>query len=152
MKIFKVYTAGKMSGLSFSEQFDWRREIDRLIKDRCEDLSIPTCSVRFIHPPLYYQYDKCWHQSEKEVKNWELHQVRDSDIVVVNLDGIESSVGTHFELATVDAVNSFGHKHIFVIGVGNPNQELHPWIELCLHRRESNFEDAAEYIANYLLV
>lgn len=148
----KIYTAGKMAGLSLDEQMSWRLEFERCLKDMLKYRGIPHNHVRIVHPPVYYTYGRNYHKTEREVKNWDLNQVRASDIVVVKLDDVSSSIGTHYELATVDAINSFGNKHIFVIGVGDSNVELHPWIEDTLHRREESFEDASQYIVDYLLV
>ena len=145
MKHFKIYTAGKMAGLSYEEQMGWRKEIERLIRQKTE------ANITFIHPLAYYRYDKTEHKSEREVKSWDLNQVKDSDIVIVNLSDIADSIGTHYELGVIDAMNSFGYKHIYVIGVGKPNTN-HPWIDLTLLRQEDNFEDAAEYVVNYLLL
>lgn len=146
MKTYKIYTAGKMFGLSFEEQMGWRKNIEQLIRQRTD---VP---LRFVHPPLYFRYDKREHKSEREVKQWELSQVRDSDIVIVNLNGVNDSTGTHYELSMADAVNSFGNKHIYIIGIGKSDTQVHPWIELSLLRSEEEYEKAADYIADYLLV
>jgi len=141
----KIYTAGKMSGLSYTEQTAWRIDFEEAL------LSKASCKVTIVNPPMYYNYLSQNHNSEAEVKEWDLNQVRDSDIVVVNLQGIESSIGTHFELGFINAINSFGGKHIYVVGIGNP-KKLHPWIDLSMFRCEPDVESAADYIANYLLV
>lgn len=148
---YKIYTAGKMAGLSPCEQMEWRKKIETSVRHAAEIAGVPQAEIKFIHPPQFYQYGETYYQTEKEVKNWDLNQVRNSDIVIVNLDTVETSIGTHYELGMVDAINSFGNKHIFVIGVGGKDISLHPWIEDTLHRREEKYEDAADYIANYLL-
>lgn len=149
---YRIYTAGKMAGLSCGEQMAWRKQIETAIRRAADTAGISKSDIIFIHPPEFYQYGQTYFQSEKEVKDWDLNQVRNSDIVIVNLDTVETSIGTHYELAMVDAVNAFGNKHIFVIGIGRKGKELHPWIEESLHRRESDYDDAADYIVNYLLV
>lgn len=146
MKTFRIYTAGKMYGLSFDEQMNWRKQIENKIR------VLSDVSLQFIHPPLFYKYDEKNHQTEREVKEWELNQIRNSDIVIVSLDGVNDSIGTHFELSTADAVNSFGNKFIYIIGIGKSKEPLHPWIEASLFRKEENYADAAEYITNYLLI
>lgn len=150
--MFKIYTAGKMAGLDFCEQMGWRRNIENVIRQVADNRGVPQSKFQFVHPPEYYQYGTYYFQSEKEVKDWDLNQVRNSDIIIVDLDTIDDSIGTHFELGMADAVNSFGNKHIFVIGIGDKNKELHPWILESLHRREETYEDAARYIVDYLLV
>ena len=141
----KIYTAGKMSGLSYGEQMNWRSEFEKALLSKA---SVP---VTVVNPPAYYNYLADNHNSEAEVKEWDLNQVRDSGIVVVNLNDIESSIGTHFELGFINAINSFGNKHIYVVGIGSA-EKLHPWISLSLFRCEPDVESAADYIANYLLI
>lgn len=135
-----------MAGLTYEEQMRWRYKIEALIKSKTSR------QITFVHPPVFYTYDNHFHQSEREVKDWDINQVRDSDIVIVNLDGVNSSVGTHYELSLIDAINSFGNKHIYLIGIGKSEEPIHPWIQCSLHRHEEDFEDAADYIIGYLLI
>lgn len=147
MKTYKIYTAGAMSGRTFAEQMNWRMRIDHEIRNKTD------APIQFIHPPMYYEYGAHLEKCDDEVKQWETAQIRDSDIVIVNLEGANDSVGTHYELATADAVNAFGNRHIYIIGLGNSDVEhVHPWIRLSLHREEENYAKAAEYIVNYLLL
>ena len=81
---------------------------------------------------------------------WDLSQIRESDIVVVNLNNIADSIGTHMELGFIEALNQTGSKHIYVIGIGQANCN-HPWFNEVLHRREDTVDDAANYICTYLL-
>ena len=134
-----------MGGISLYQQMEWRMKLEQLVKNQTNE------SVRFIHPPVFYTYGEDLHKTDSEVREWDLAQVKDSDIVVFDLSTISSSIGTIMELATVDAMNQFGYKHIFSIGVGKPDTE-HPWITSCLLRQEDTLEDAANYITNYLLV
>lgn len=139
----KIYTAGKMSGLTLNEQVGWRNEFASLV----EDLGV---SVNVVIPPLYYDPgDPDAANIEAEAKEWDLAQIRDSDIVVINLDGIEDSIGTHYELGYINAINSFGNKHIYVVGFGG-KKELHPWIKLTLFHWEPNVIGAADFVAKYL--
>lgn len=145
-KIFKIYTVGKMKGISFAEQMEWRLRIESLIKSRTDK------TVTFIHPPFFYNYEQKDYNSEREIKEWELNQVKQCNILIVNLDDINNSVGSHFEISTAEAVNSMGNKYIYIIGVGKSKEPINPWIELSLFRNENKFEDAATYIADYLLI
>lgn len=150
---YRIYTAGKMAGLSSYDQMEWRKRIENRVRQAASNAGISQSQIIFIHPPCFYEYGENYHQSEREVKEWDLNQVRTSDIVIVDLDTVESSIGTHYELATVDAVNAFGGKHIFVIGIGGGvDKELHPWIADTMHHHEYNYDDAARYIVNYLMV
>ena len=141
----KIYTCGKMSNLSFDEQMEWRINFQLCMQ------SITDTPITYIHPPLYYNYEHTNHKTEAEIKVWELNQIRSSDIVIVNLNDINKSVGSHFELGFIDAINMFGNKHIYVIGVGDTSH-VHPWIELNLFRHEPDIASACQYIKDYLLV
>ena len=112
---YRIYTAGKMAGLSKRDQIGWRYKIEQCVRDAADMFGIPQSSLKFIHPPVYYTYGEKHYQSEKEIKDWDINQVCKSDIVIVNLDSVDDSIGTHYELATVDAVNSFNNKHIFAV-------------------------------------
>lgn len=143
IKDYKIYTAGKMGGLSYSEQIRWRKELERRIKSETDK------RVTFVHPPDFYQYGDM--VDEKEVYEWDVSQLKDSDIVVVNLSDIADSIGTHIEIGIIAAMNQFGYKHIHMIGVGKPNTD-HPWIKMGMLRCVDTIEDASCYIMDYLLI
>lgn len=143
MKTYKIFTAGKMGGLSYDEQIKWRKDFETILRSRCNK------SLIFVHPPMFYQYGD--ETNEREAREWEINQLKDSDIVVVNLTTIADSIGTHIELGIIKAMNEFGYKHIHLIGVGEPNVS-HPWIQMGMLRQENTLEDAADYISTYLLL
>ena len=147
MKEDKIYTCGKMSGISYSQQMQWRQILEAFVKDKYDGNS----SIKFIHPPQFFNYDKILHKSEREILDWEMKQIHDSDILVVDLDGIDSTIGSHMELGAVQGINRFGDKYIFVIGIGK-EENLHPWIKETCMRIENSYCDAAKYIVEYLLV
>lgn len=143
MKTYKIFTAGKMGGLSYDEQMKWRKDFETILRSRCDK------SLTFVHPPMFYQYGD--ETNEREARMWEISQLKDSDIVVVDLTTIADSIGTHIELGIIEAMNEFGYKHIHLIGVGEPNVS-HPWIQMGMLRQENTLEDAADYILTYLLL
>lgn len=143
MKTYKIYTAGKMGGLSYDEQMKWRKELEDIIRSKCDK------SLTFVHPPMFYQYDN--DADEAEAKEWDIAQLMDSDIVVVDLATIADSIGTHIELGIIEAMNRRGDKHIHLVGVGKPNVN-HPWIQMGMLRQEDILEDVADFIINYLLL
>ena len=152
MKEYQIYTAGKMSGLGFAEQMEWRTNIERSIRHALADRD-NSCIVQFVHPPYYYTYGSDEHKTEREIKEWDTTRVMQSNIVIVNTDHVNDSTGTHYELAMCDAINRLTLNHIFVIGVGETKPEdLHPWIAESIMRYEQNIEDAAAYITDYLLI
>jgi len=134
-----------MLGLTYDEQMEWRENLTR-------ELSVRTNkSVKLYHPPRYYTYDFQRHKTEKEVMKWDLEHLKLCQIMVVNLNGIKDSIGTIYEIATANAVNSLCDKHIYILAFGDDNN-LHPWIKESIFRYEESIEKIAEYIAEYLLV
>lgn len=142
MSEYRIYTISKMKGASREQWFKWRLEFS----ERLDYLANEKYKV--IHPPVYYNYNMQG-ITEKEVKEFELNKLRTCDIAVVYLDGINDSVGSHFELGYIDAINSMGNKHIFVVGIGD-DSEVHPWISESLFKRVDTVNDAAELIAHKL--
>lgn len=144
----KIYTSGKMSGLSKKESMVWRNEIEKSINlYKAYDCFAP----KFIHPPMFFNYEEENHKSQREIFEWEISAVINCDIVILNLDGVKESIGTHMELGAIASANRLG-KDIKVVAVGKIPDDLHPWIECSWLRHEENLSDAAVYIADYLLI
>lgn len=144
-KTFKIFTSGKMGGLTFSQQMKWRINLENEVKEHLKKLNNPP-KVVFIHPPEFFDYE---FPNQDIAKEWEINQLMDSDIAVFNLSNINDSIGTHIELGIVYAVNKLSNKHITTIGIGKPDTD-HPWIKTfcCL----DNEKEAAEFIYKYLLI
>ena len=96
MKELKIYLAGKMSGLSHAEMINWRIEISKKL---LEIVRFYSCNLDIINPVYYYNFEKQDYQSDKEVKEFDLKHVVTSDIVIVNLDGLNTSDGTKYEVS-----------------------------------------------------
>ena len=101
--------------------------------------------IEFVNPYNYYNYENHMHKTEKEIMLWELRKVRECDLLVVNLDRINESVGGVFEI--IEAHNN----GIGVIGINENRYEVHPWIMEYVERVEDNFYDLCSYIAKYYM-
>ncbi len=135
-----------MSGLSEQEQLEWRLLAEKSTNDDFR-------RALFVNPPEYYSYFKKEHHTELEIMRWELEQIRSSDVVLLNLDGINDSVGTHIELGYINAINSTQPKTIFVVAFGgNDFKSLHPWIRESIFRHEPTMNAAINYIVDYILL
>ena len=124
-KALKIYLAGKMSGLKFDEMYEWRKYLrDKLLA--CADCVGYKLSV--INPVVYFNFENERYQSEKEVMDYDLAHVSTSDIIIVNLDGLNTSDGTKYELKEAYdngiPVIAFGERDIY--------EKLHPWTKLYL--------------------
>lgn len=129
----QFYLAGGISGLSFDESNKWR-----------EILKSALWSAKVINPVDYYNYDVRMHDTEKEIRNFELNLVRHSDLVIVNFNQ-PSSIGTAQELAV-----AYEHR-IPAIGLNENHYELHPWLVECVDKMFYSMDDLIEYVKNYYM-
>lgn len=146
MSKHKLYMAGKMKDLTAEEAIMWAKEIDH-------QLQFAGVQDKYIMhiPANFYNYEKCRDGfTEKEIMNFDLCQVRRCDILIVNLKDINGSVGSHFEIATAFAENSFGSKHIAIIGLGK-TENIHPWIVESLDKNCETIDDLVDYLVEYYL-
>lgn len=134
MKKFKIYQAGKMSGLTMEEMNEWREEATNrfeFISDLIQTLN-PCHFYNFeIDPSTYTDF---------EVKEFDLWLVKNCDLVLVNLD-YPDSIGTAIELHMAQEWK------IPVISFGTAKN--HPWIELCITKRCETLEDAIDHICKF---
>lgn len=138
MKNFQIYLAGAMSDISFDESEIWRLEAVDYFKNLECDYNIKT-----INPNDYYNFLIKIHETEKEIIRFDLHKVRTSNLILVNLKG--KSIGTAMELQ--HAID----RGIPIIGFKEDEDILHPWLEYTCDRVFSNIGDCLEYIKNYYL-
>ena len=135
---FKIYLSGKMGGLPHEEYTKWRNEITILLTKNCKN-------VQIFDPAQRYNYEKHAHQTEKEVMRYELRQVLSSDLVILKLDGANTSVGTMFEVAYAFKNN------IPSIGIAHTDKDIHTWLEEACDRIETSHYDVVKYIREYYL-
>lgn len=131
MKTIKIYTMG-------GNDMAWRRRFE-------ESYLCGDNLISFIHPPLCKA-----EMSDEEFAEWNIYQIYGSDIVVVNIGEIDNI--NLYEIGIIDAINAFDNKHIFVIGIGEYNEQLQPHIKSAIFHYEPNYEDAIDYIQKYLSV
>lgn len=145
MKILKIYEAGKMSGLSFEEMNIWRLELKVQLQLAAE---VSGYKVQVINPVDYYNFEEKKYQSEEEVRDFDLNHVITSDVIVVNLEGLNSSDGTKIELHDAKY-----HNRIPVIAFGDRKlyDNLHPWVKENITRVEEKVEDVVRYIQEFYM-
>lgn len=145
MEVFSVYIAGGMSGIPYDEYKSRRNNVkDKLFKYYENNCDSYPYILYVTDPSDYYNYDNQVHKSEKEVMNFELNRVRNSNIIVVDFLNVYS-LGTMTELA-------IAHEHrIPIIGINDMNNELHPWqVEMC-DRIFDTVEDTVQYVGEFYL-
>lgn len=141
----KIYLAGKMSGLSFEKMNSWRKELKTRLRSAAD---ISGYRLQVINPVEFYNFEDKRHQTEEEAEDYDLAHVTTSNIIIVNLEGLNSSDGTKLELHDASY-----HNKIPVIAFGSHNlyEALHPWIKRDITRTEENMGAVIRYIQDFYM-
>lgn len=134
-----------MGGLTYEEMNAWRIEANICLLDMAGYYSE---KINVINPVLYYNFEEKRHQSEIEVEEYDLAHVVSSDIIIVNLEGLQDSIGTIIELH-----DAHYHHKIPVIAFGDKKlyDDLHPWVKNDITRVEDNIDDVVAYIQDFYM-
>jgi nucleoside 2-deoxyribosyltransferase len=146
MKRIKIYLAGKMMGLQLEDMSSWREELKNKILREADDR---WWDALVINPVDYYNFEEHRHQSEEEVEEYDLGHVITSDLIVVNLDGLNTSDGSKLEIHDAH----YNH-NIPVIAFGDRSlyDNLHPWTKMDITRVENDIDGVVEYIKDFYLI
>lgn len=128
-----IYMSGGMSNVT-----------DEVIqkREKLAEMMEALDNFRVFKPWEFYNYNIKLHESEREIMNYELYQLKHSDIVIVDLID-PKSIGTAMELAVA-------HEHgIPIIGYNPYNNKLHPWITEMCHRIFKTTVDLGHYVGRY---
>lgn len=140
METCRIYLSGGMGSLSFEEQSRWRQQIQDAIKFNYE------CSKKpiYFNPVDYYNFEEVRYKTQREVMEFDLNALRNSDLVIVNFNDPES-LGTCSELAIAYDMK------IPIVGINKDNKVLHPWLIEFTSRMCENIEEAVEYVVDFYL-
>ena len=143
----KIYLSGAMGGLSVPEQKYWRNQVKTAIMSQL-DISGTMKMPVFHSPPDYYPYVKdinySERKSEREVMEFDLYQVRHSDLIIVNFDH-PNSIGTAMELMLAKEY------HIPVVGLNAEGHELHSWLSECCIRICDSMNELVTHVVDFYL-
>lgn len=140
MESVKIYLSGAMGSLSFEEQSKWRKQIINTINFNYDCEKKPV----FFNPVDYYNFEEVKYKTQREVMNFDLNALRNSNLVIVNFND-PSSLGTCAELAIAYDMK------IPIVGINKDKKELHPWLECFCDRMCENIKEAAEYVVEFYL-
>ena len=141
MESVKIYLSGGMSGLTFEEQSKWRSKItDAVLFGGYEYEKKPI----FFNPVGYYNFYEKKHKSEDEIMEFDLYNLRKSDLVIVNFND-EKSIGTAMELMLAKEL------HIPIIGLNKDGKEIHPWLECSCNRICNDMWELVSHIVDFYL-
>lgn len=141
METFKIYLSGSMSDSTWEEQTKWRKNFRDAINFGDYDCKK---RVSFFDPTQYYNFQEKRHNNEREIMDFDLYNLRNSDIVVVNLKN-SKSLGTMSELILAHELR------IPVIGWNPNNESLHPWMECCITRICKDMRETVEHVVEFYL-
>ena len=146
--IKNVYLAGAMECYGISNKAkEWR--------DYAKEFFEKYSNFRAISPTDFYEYGKKYHTNENEVFKFDLHKIKESSVVLVNLANLRKSVGTCDEIMYAYMNN------IPVVGFLDIDRNLsteeiielvHPWKYLQINRIETGSKamlNAMNYIMEY---
>lgn len=141
MRGYKIYLSGSMCGSTWEEQTKWRRQVRDAILYGDYDYKK---KAEFFDPTQYYNFEEVRHKSELEAMEFDLYNLRNSNLVVVNFNNV-TSIGTAMELMLAKEL------HIPVIGLNKDSTELHPWLECCCNRICDNMRELVSHIVDFYL-
>ena len=141
MEDVRIYLSGAMSLLTFEEQSRWRSNIINAIKYGDYDfIKRPV----FFNPINYFNFEEKKHKTEREIMEFDLYNLKKSDVVIVNFNN-PSSIGTAMELAIANEYK------IPVIAFGANGKEIHPWLLESCNRICDNMKEIVDYIVKFYL-
>lgn len=144
MREMKIYLCGKMSGLTFKEMNRWRELVKHELKQKNIALG-NHIDLKTVNPVDYYNFQEHIEQSNKEVMQYDLRHVKTSDLVIANVNGLDTSIGSIIEIYEAYSkgipVISLGEKRVY--------DKLHPWIKECIMRHEDSIADLISYISEF---
>lgn len=141
METFKICLSGGMSGLSFEEQTKWRKQIrDAILFGEYDYQKKPI----FFDPTQFYNFEEKRYKTEYEIMEFDLYNLRNSNLVVVNFNA-PNSIGTAMELMLAKELN------IPIIGLNKDKNELHPWLVCCCNRICDDVRELVSHIVDFYL-
>ena len=127
------YLGGGMTNLPPDERNGWRVEMEELFSEYYH--------VNVFNPCNHWDVDG-FIANDREVMNYDLRKLKNSDVLVVNFND-PASLGTMAEIATAYEVR------IPIIGICPAENwgDVHPWAKLMCDRVFETIEDAYEYLS-----
>ena len=130
MSKLRVYLSGAMSDIPKNDSTVWRH----YVKVQLPELS-------FFNPWDHWDFDM-ENVEEREAMNFDLWQLRRSDLVVVNFNYVKS-LGTMAELAIAY------DRGIPILGIATGNDPLHPWQTSMCQKLFSDVDSCIEYLREH---
>ena len=133
MSKLKIYLSGAIRKVDENFQ-NWR--------DKCNQIKYDGfyINLKFIDPNSYFNYTDKLPKNDKQCIDLFMWQVENSDVLLVNLDYSENSIGTCMEIEHAYCNN------IPVVTFGNKPDTWYPWAKERSSVIFDELEEALEYI------
>ncbi len=145
MRNYFIYLAGGMCKFG-KEKFNKGNEWRIYCKNALEGHEC-NYKVRVINPNDFFNFveEPKRYKTQREVMEFDLNKVRNSDLIIVNFNDIYS-LGSMAEIAIAY------EKRIPIIGLDVDKQVLHPWqIEFCT-RIFNDMDEMLDYVKDFYLI
>ena len=138
-----IYLAGGMQGLSREGQGNWRWEVTKRLRygDVVYGYKYKPDIFNLV---IHYNLIDNEHKTEREPFEFDLYNLRKSDLVIVNFNN-PNSIGTAMELALAKEYR------IPVIALNEDGEELHPWLVECCTRICDTMDELIQHVIDYYL-
>lgn len=136
MSKFRIYTSGAMKYVPVQIANKWRYRIAEYFWREDADASV------FV-PSEYFGYEEKRHKTESQVMDYFLNEVAHSDLMILNLDNSDMSVGTGMEVCHAHDNN------IPIIGYKETGEGIDSWCEDMCTVVFDDMEEMLEYIKVY---
>lgn len=143
MNGLKIYLAGKMTGLSYEDMQSWRFEFENRVNKYVKASDI-TYRVNVFNPCDYYNTVTDKFKTDREVMEFDIYNLKKSDMVVVNLNS-QDSIGTAMEIAIAR------DNGIPIIALCEHEDELHSWLRESCMRICEDMDELIEYVTDYFV-
>ena len=143
MNSLKIYLAGKMTGLSYENMQGWRFEFEDRVNKYVKASDI-TYRVNVFNPCDYYNPLSNEYKTEREVMDFDIYNLKKSDIVVVNLNS-QDSIGTAMEIAIAR------DNGIPIVALCKNDDRLHSWLRDSCVRICNDMDELTKYIIDYYI-
>lgn len=143
MNGLKIYLAGKMTGLSYEDMQSWRFEFENRVNKYVKASDI-TYRVNVFNPCDYYNTVTDKFKTDREVMEFDIYNLKKSDMVVVNLNS-QDSIGTAMEIAIAR------DNGIPIISLCEHEDELHSWLRESCMRICEDMDELIEYVTDYFV-
>lgn len=142
---YQIYLSGGMGKFgkeNFEESDKWRR----YCKNALENYENSIHMANVINPNDYFNFQDeiPQYKSDAEVMRFDLHKLRNSNLVIVNFND-KQSLGTMAEMAIAY------DRGVPIIGLDVDNQELHPWLICMCERIFNDIDEMLDYIEDFYL-